>query len=153
MDRAMLSDAAATVMGSMCGISTVTTFVESAAGVVEGGRTGLTSVFTALMFLAAMLLSPLAQLVPACATAAVLVYIGLLMAASVSSIDWTDVRSAVPAFLTMVIMPFTFNISYGIAFGMIAYVVISALTGRAKELKPASLAVTAMFMAMLLLTH
>ena len=149
----VVSDAAATVMGSMCGISTVTTFVESAAGVVEGGRTGLTSVFTALMFLAAMLLSPLAQLVPACATAAVLVYIGLLMAASVSSIDWTDVRSAVPAFLTMVIMPFTFNISYGIAFGMIAYVVISALTDRAKELKPASLAVTLMFMAMLLLTH
>ena len=75
------------------------------------------------------------------------------MAASVSSIDWTDVSSAVPAFLTMVIMPFTFNISYGIAFGMIAYVVISALTGRAKELKPVSLVVTAMFVAMLLLTH
>ena len=153
MDRAMLSDAAATVLGAVCGISTVTTYVESAAGVIEGGRTGLTSVFTALMFLAVMLLSPLAQLVPACATAAVLVYIGLLMAASVSSIDWTDVSSAVPAFLTMVIMPFTFNISYGIAFGMIAYVVISALTGRAKELKPVSLVVTAMFVAMLLLTH
>lgn len=153
MDRAMLSDALATVMGSICGISTVTTFAESAAGVIEGGRTGLTSVFTALMFLATMLLSPLAQLVPTCATAAVLVYIGLLMAASVSSIDWKDVRSAVPAFLTMVIMPFTFNISYGIAFGMIAHVVISLLTGRAKELKPASLAVVAMFVVMLLLTH
>lgn len=75
------------------------------------------------------------------------------MAASVSSIDWKDVRSAVPAFLTMVIMPFTFNISYGIAFGMIAHVVISLLTGKAKELKPASLAVVAMFVVMLLLTH
>ena len=153
MDRAMLSDATATVLGSLCGISTVTTFAESAAGVIEGGRTGLTSVFTALLFLAAMLLSPLAQLVPTCATAAVLVYIGLLMTASVSGIDWKDVRSAVPAFLTMAIMPFTFNISYGIAFGMIAHVVISLLTGRARELRPASLVVAGMFVAMLLLTH
>ncbi|MGN0995519.1 MAG: NCS2 family permease [Candidatus Ventricola sp.] len=153
MDRAMLSDAIATVLGALCGVSTVTTFAESTAGVIEGGRTGLMSVFTAALFLLAMLLSPLAQMVPTCATAAVLIYVGVLMMTSVGAIDWSRTEQAVPAFLTMTIMPFTCNISYGIAFGMIAHVVISALTGRAREVRRGTWVLSAMFALMLLLTH
>lgn len=153
MEKAMFSDAAATMIGSVCGTSTVTTFSESAAGVAEGGRTGLTSVVTACGFLAAMFLSPVAQFVPSCATAAVLIYVGVLMMESVKNIDWTSMESAVPAFLTMAMMPFAYNISYGIAFGMIAYVVVYSFTGKAKEIRIASWVIVLLFLAMLFLTH
>ena len=153
MDRAMLADALATTVGAVCGTSTVTTFVESASGVAEGGRTGMTAVTTAFLFLIAMFLSPIAQLVPGCATAAALIYVGVLMIACVREIDWHDVSIAVPAFLTMAMMPFTYNISYGIAFGLFSYVLISLFTGKAKEIKAGTWVISLLFLTMLFLTH
>lgn len=135
MERAMASDAIATCFGSICGTSTVTTFVESSAGVAEGGRTGLTAVFTAAMFFIAMFLAPVAALIPSCATAAALIYVGILMIGGVREIEWKDPLVAVPVFLTMAMMPFTYNISYGIAFGLISYILIALFTGKVKEIK------------------
>ncbi len=153
MNQGMLSDAIATTVGAVCGTSTVTTFSEVNAGVAAGGRTGLTSVFCGGFFFIAMFLSPIAQLVPGCATAAALIYVGLLMMASIKNIDWNDYRICVPAFLTLAIMPFTYNISYGIAFGLISYIVISVFCGDIKKIKGSSWVIGALFVAMLLLTH
>ena len=153
MNRAMLADAVATTAGAVCGTSTVTTFVESSAGVAEGGRTGLSSVVTAILFLAAMFLSPIAQLIPSCATAAALIYVGVLMISCVKEIDWHSAEIAVPAFLTLAMMPFSYNISYGIAFGLISYLVINLFTGKVKEIKVGTWVITLLFIAMLLLTH
>ena len=153
MNKGMLSDAIATSIGAVCGTSTVTTFSEVNAGVAAGGRTGLTSVFCGIFFFIAMFLSPIAQLVPSCATAAALIYVGLLMMGSIKKIDWDDFKIAVPAFLTLAIMPFSYNISYGIAFGMVSYVVISCFCGDAKKIKVWTWIITVLFVAMLLLTH
>lgn len=153
MNRGMLSDAIATTAGAMCGTSTVTTFSEVNAGVAAGGRTGLTSLFCGGFFFIAMFLSPVAQFVPACATAAALIYVGILMMASVKNIEWDDYKISVPAFLTLSVMPFTYNISYGIAFGLISYIVISVFCGEAKKIKVSSWIIAALFIAMLLLTH
>lgn len=153
MNEGMLSDAIATTAGAICGTSTVTTFSEVNAGVAAGGRTGLTSVFCGVFFFIAMFLSPIAQLVPSCATAAALIYVGLLMMASIRNVDWGNYKIAVPAFLTLAIMPFTYNISYGIAFGLISYIVISLFCGDAKKIKSSSWVIAFLFVAMLLLTH
>ena len=153
MNRAMLSDAVATSVGAVCGTSTVTTFSEVNAGVAAGGRTGLTSVFCGMFFFIAMFLSPIAQLVPSCATAAALIYVGILMMMSVKNIEWDDFKISVPAFLTMALMPFTYNISYGIAFGLLSYIVISIFCGDGKKIKGSSWVIAALFIAMLLLTH
>lgn len=153
MNRAMLSDAIATSVGAMLGTSTVTTFAESASGVAEGGKTGLASVFTALFFFIAMFLSPIAQLVPNCATAAALIYVGFLMMQSIKDIKWDDMCYAVPSFLTLSMMALSYNISYGIAFGMISYTIISLFTGKVKEIKIATWVITVLFIVMLLFTH
>lgn len=153
MDKAMLADAVATTTGAICGTSTVTTFVESSAGVAEGGRTGLSSMFTALFFFIAMFLSPIAQLIPGCATAAALIYVGVLMMACVKEIDWLAPDKAVPAFLTLAIMPFAYNISYGIAFGLLSYTVINLFCGNVKKIKAGTWVVTLLFVLMLLFTH
>lgn len=153
VNKAMMADAIATTTGAICGTSTVTTFVESTAGVAEGGRTGLTAMFTAACFAIAMFFSPIAQLVPGCATAAALIYVGVLMMSSLKKIDWIEPESAVPAFLTMAMMPFTYNISYGIAFGLLAYLVINVFTGKVKEVKAWTWVITILFALMLLLTH
>lgn len=153
MDKAMLADAVATTTGAICGTSTVTTFVESSAGVAEGGRTGLSSIFTAIFFFIAMFLSPVAQLIPGCATAAALIYVGVLMMACVKDIDWHTADVAVPAFLTMAMMPFSYNISYGIAFGLISYVAIKLFTGKVKEIKVGTWVIMILFLLMLFLTH
>ena len=153
MNRGMLSDAIATTTGAICGTSTVTTFSEVNAGVAAGGRTGLTAVFCGGFFFVAMFLSSIAQLVPSCATAAALIYVGLLMMTSVTNIDWSDYKISVPAFLTLTLMPFTYNISYGIAFGLISYIVISIFSGDFKKIKLSSWVIAALFIAMLLLTH
>ena len=153
MNRGMLSDAIATTIGAICGTSTVTTFSEVNAGVAAGGRTGLTSVFCGLLFVVAMFLSPIAQLIPGCATAAALIYVGLLMMASIKNISWDDFKIAVPAFLTLVVMPFTYNISYGIAFGLISYIVICVFCGDFKKIKAWSWVIALLFVATLLLTH
>ncbi len=153
MNRGMLSDAIATTAGAICGTSTVTTFSEVNAGVAAGGRTGLTAVFCGGFFFVAMFLSPIAQLVPSCATAAALIYVGILMMASVKNIDWNDFKTSVPAFLTLAVMPFTYNISYGIAFGLISYIVINSFCGNFKKIKGSSWVIALLFVAMLLLTH
>lgn len=153
MDKAMLADAVATTTGAICGTSTVTTFVESSAGVAEGGRTGLSSMFTALFFFVAMFLSPVAQLIPGCATAAALIYVGVLMMACVKEIDWLSPDKAVPAFMTLAIMPFAYNISYGIAFGLLSYTVINLFCGNVKKIKAGTWVVTLLFVLMLLFTH
>ncbi|MBQ2953957.1 MAG: NCS2 family permease [Clostridia bacterium] len=153
MDKAMLADAIATTTGAICGTSTVTTFVESSAGVAEGGRTGLSAMVTAVLFFIAMFLAPVAQLIPSCATAAALVYVGVLMVIGVKNINWEDATEAVPAFLTLAMMPFTYNISYGICFGLISYIIIKACTGKIKEIKIGTYVIAALFLAMLLLTH
>ena len=138
MNQAMMSDAIATTIGAICGTSTVTTFVESSAGVGEGGRTGLTALSTAFFFLIAMFLAPFAQLIPSCATAAALIYVGVLMMNCVRDIQWDKAEISVPAFLTMAMMPFSYSISYGIGFGLISFTIISVFTGKAKEVKPAT---------------
>ena len=153
MNEGMLSDAIATTIGALCGTSTVTTFSEVNAGVAAGGRTGLTSVFCGLFFGVAMFLSPIAQLVPGCTTAAALIYVGFLMLVSVKNINWDDLKIAIPAFLTLTVMPFTYNISYGIAFGLLSYIVISIFCGDIKKIKASSWVIGALFVAMLLLTH
>lgn len=153
MNKAMLSDAVATTVGAVCGTSTVTTYVESTAGVAEGGRTGLSSLVTAGMFFIAMFLTPIASLIPSTATAAALIFVGVLMMKSVKDIDWNDISIAVPAFLTISMMVFTYNISYGIAFGLLSYVIIKLFTGKVKEVHITTWIITALFLAMFLLTH
>lgn len=153
MQKAMLADAIATCTGAICGTSTVTTFVESSAGIAEGGRTGLTSMIVAAGFLVAMFLAPVAQLIPACATAAALIYVGVLMMSGVRDIDWLDPDIAVPAFLTIAMMVFTYSISFGIGFGIISFVVIKLCTGKAKEVNVLTYVLAAIFIATFLLTH
>ncbi len=153
MEKAMLADAIATTTGAVCGTSTVTTFVESSAGVAEGGRTGLTSMVTAGLFVIAMFLSPIAVLIPSCATAAALIYVGVLMMNVVKNIEWTDPSTAVPAFLTIAIMAFAYNISYGIAFGLISYIVIKLFTGKVREINGGTWVIGILFLLMFFLTH
>lgn len=152
-NKAMLSDAIATCVGAVCGTSTVTTFVESSSGVAAGGRTGFSAVVTAILFFIAMFFSPIAQLIPACAYASALIYVGILMIGCVKEIDWKDPAVALPAFLTMVMMPFTYNISYGIAFGLISYVLVKLVLGKFKEINIGTYIITALFILMLFLTH
>lgn len=152
-EKAMLSDAIATCAGAVCGTSTVTTFVESSSGVAEGGRTGLSSLTTGILFFIAMFLSPIASLIPGNATAAALIYVGVLMMGCVTDIDWKDVTVAVPAFLTIAFMSFTYNISYGIAFGLISYIFIKLFTGRVKEIKAFTWVIAILFTLMFFLTH
>ncbi len=153
MDKAMLADAIATCCGAVCGTSTVTTFVESSSGVAEGGRTGLASMATAALFFIAMFLAPVAQLIPTYACAAALIYVGVLMMANVKDIEWSDPATAVPAFLTIAFMPLTYNISYGIAFGLISYIFIKIFTGKIKEINVGTWIIGILFTLMFFLTH
>lgn len=152
-EKAMLSDAVATCVGAVCGTSTVTTFVEASAGVAEGGRTGLAALTTGALFFIAMFLSPVAALIPSCATAAALIYVGVLMMGCVTNIDWNDPAVAVPSFMTVAMMPMAYNISYGIAFGLVTYIFISIFTGKIKEIKPFTWVVGALFAIMFFVTH
>ena len=133
VEKSMMCDSVATVAGAVCGTSTVTTFVESASGVAAGGRTGLTSLVTALCFAACLFLSPIASIIPSAATAPALIFVGVLMLKNFSKVDMEDVRSAVPAFLTLIMMPLTYSIANGIGIGAIAYVLISLFTGKFKK--------------------
>ena len=130
VNQCMTSDSIATVAGAVCGTSTCTTYVESAAGVAAGGRTGLTSLVVAICFAICLFLSPFASLVPACATAPALIYVGVLMLKGFAKVDMHDITSAVPAFLALVMMPLTYSISNGIGIGAIAYVIITLCTGK-----------------------
>ena len=132
---ALLSDAIGTTVGAMCGTSTVTTFVESASGVAEGGRTGLTSMVAAILFALSLLLSPIFLAIPSFATAPALIIVGFLMLTSVTKIDFDDMTEAIPCFIAIIAMPFMYSISEGISMGVISYVVINLITGKAKEKK------------------
>ncbi len=133
VNRAMLADAIGTIGGALLGTSTVTTYVESTAGISEGGRTGLTSVVTGLLFFLTLFLAPLAGLIPSEATAPALVIVGVLMVGGVMKIDFDDFTEALPAFLTIIFMPLAYSIADGIAFGFIAYPVVKLVAGRYKE--------------------
>lgn len=133
INKVLMADAVATVAGAMFGTSTTTTYIESASGVSEGGRTGLTSFTIAVCFAIALLFSPLFLAIPGAATGPVLFIVGVMMAAPVKEIDWADYSEAIPAFVTMLLMPLAYSISDGIMLGMISYVVINALTGKFKK--------------------
>ena len=133
VNKAMTADSVGTVAGAILGTSTVTTFVESASGVAEGGRTGLTSLVTAVCLAACLFLSPIASIVPGCATAPALIFVGVLMLKNFSKVDMDDMLSAVPAFLALIMMPLTYSISNGIGIGAISYVLIALFTGKYKK--------------------
>ena len=136
MDKALMADAIATVAGALLGTSTVTTFVESASGVAEGGKTGLTAVTTGILFILSIFLAPFALMVPAQATAPALIIVGVLMMGAVTKIDFDDFSVAMPAFFTIALMPFTYSIANGIAVGLIFYVIAKLATGKSKEVHP-----------------
>ena len=134
LKQALLADSSATMIGALLGTSNTTSYIESAAGVKAGGRTGLTALTVAVLFLAALFLAPLAGMVPAYATAPALLFVACIMARGITELDWEDVTEYGPAVLCMVIMPLTYSIAHGIAFGFIAYAVAKLLSGRWNEL-------------------
>lgn len=136
MDRALFADSIATSVGAICGTSNTTTYVESAAGIGAGGRTGLTSVVVSVCFALSIVLAPFASAVPAAATAGVLVVVGCMMASSLKEIAWDDISEAIPAFFAAVFMAFSYSISYGIAAGFIMYCLVMTCKKRAKDVHP-----------------
>jgi AGZA family xanthine/uracil permease-like MFS transporter len=134
--QALLADAIATSAGAILGTSTTTTFVESSSGVSEGGRTGLASVVTGLLFLLSVFLAPIFTTIPGCATAPALLFVGFLMISAVVQIDFDDLTEAIPAYLCLIAMPLMYSISEGIAVGVISYVVINVACGKAKKVTP-----------------
>lgn len=145
IEKAMLADAIATSTGAVVGTSTVTTYVESTAGISAGGKTGLTSMVTGICFVLSLFLSPIVGLVPSAATAPVLIIVGVMMCGSLKDIDWSDIEVAIPCFLTVVGMPFFYSITDGLAFGFIAYVVIKLAKGKAKEIHPLMYVIVGLF--------
>ena len=134
--QALLADAVATSAGAVLGTSTTTTFVESSAGVAEGGRTGLASVVTGLLFLVSVFLAPIFTTIPGFATAPALLFVGFLMITAVTQIDFNDMTEAIPAYLCLLAMPLMYSISEGIAVGVISYVVVNLVCGKAKKITP-----------------
>lgn len=145
LNKALLADSTAIVAGSFLGTSSTTAYIESAAGVQAGGRTGLTAVAVAVLFLACLFIAPLAGVVPAYATAPALLYVSCLMLRELVEIDWSDTTESVPAAITAIMMPFTYSIAQGVAFGFISYALLKLLTGRAKEVKIIVWAIAAVF--------
>lgn len=145
MKQALMSDAISTAAGAMVGTSTVTTVVESSAGIAAGGRTGLTSLVTALMFLGAILFAPIVSIVPTAATAPALIFVGILMLGNIRDVDFSDMSNALPAFCTIVFMPFTYSIANGVAFGLITYCLMKLTTGRRQDVKVLTLAISVVF--------
>lgn len=145
--EAMLADAVATSVGAVCGTSTVTTYIESGAGIAEGGRTGMTALTTAVLFFLALFLSPLFLLIPSAATTGSLVLVGVLMLSSIHDIDLQDVSEALPSFITILTMVLTYNIAEGMSLGLISYTLVKLLTGRWREVNVTLYIVTAMLIA------
>jgi AGZA family xanthine/uracil permease-like MFS transporter len=146
-NRAFAADAVGTMVGAAVGTSTVTSYVESATGVEEGGRTGLTSVVVGVLFLLSLFLTPLFAAVPGVATAPALIVVGALMMRGARDLDWTTIDEAVPAFLTIATMPFTYSIANGISLGIVSYVLIKAFRGRFREVHPLMLVLAALLIA------
>ena len=145
LGRALMADSTAIVAGSFLGTSSTTAYAESASGVQAGGRTGLTALTVGILFLLALFVAPLAGSVPAYATAPALLYVAGLMLREITEIDWNDVTEATPAALTAIMMPFTYSIADGLAFGFISYVVLKVATGRYREIHLATLLVAVLF--------
>jgi adenine/guanine/hypoxanthine permease len=133
VNRILLSDATATVVGSLTGTSTVVSYIESAAGVAAGGRSGVAAIVTGLLFLAALFVAPAAGVIPAAATSPALIVVGSLMMTTASEIAWADAEVSIPAFLTMMTIPLTFSIANGLAFGFVAYTLLKVLRGKFRE--------------------
>ncbi len=145
LNKALLADSVAIVAGSALGTSSTTAYIESAAGVQAGGRTGLTALVIALLFLACLFIAPLAGVVPAYATAPALLFVACLMLRELGEIDWNDTTESVPAAITALVIPFTYSIAEGIAFGFITYAVLKLTTGRARAVKPIIWVIAAVF--------
>ena len=135
MKQALMSDAVSTAAGALVGTSTITTVVESSSGIAEGGRTGLTSMVTALLFLGSLIFAPGVGIVPAAATAPALIFVGILMLSNIKDVDFSDMSEALPAFCTVIFMPFTYSIANGVALGLITYCLIKLLLGRKQDVK------------------
>jgi AGZA family xanthine/uracil permease-like MFS transporter len=145
LNKALLADSGAIVAGSVLGTSSTTAYLESASGVQAGGRTGLTALTVAVLFLACLFIAPLAGVVPAYATAPALLFVACLMLADLGDVEWGDSTESIPAAVTALAMPFTFSIAEGIAFGFISYAVLKLLTGRAREVRPVVWVIAALF--------
>ncbi|MDR0976190.1 MAG: NCS2 family permease [Prevotellaceae bacterium] len=146
LKRALMCDALGTTAASMLGTSTVTAYVESASGVAAGGRTGLTALSTALWFVLALFLAPLFLMVPAAATSPALILVGLFMMTPISQIDFANLRNGLPAFLTIVFMPFMYSIAEGIVFGLLSYTFIYVLSGKARQVTPTVYVISLLFL-------
>ncbi|MHB1105712.1 MAG: NCS2 family permease [Lutibacter sp.] len=144
--QALFADAIGTTVGAMLGTSTVTTYVESAAGVAEGGKTGMTALTVAGMFVLALFFAPIFMIIPAAATAPALIIVGLFMISPIMKIDLDDFTEAIPAFFTIIMMPLTYSIAEGIVFGMLSFVILKLLTGRYKEIKPIMYVIAILFL-------
>ena len=142
LDRILAIDAGATMFGALLGTSTTTSYIESAAGIEEGGRTGLTSVVTGILFLVAALFVPLVGIVPVYATAPALIMVGLFMMKEIKKIDFTQIENAFPAFIIIIMIAFSYNISTGLAYGFISFVLLKTIAGKAKAVKPAMWLIT-----------
>jgi len=153
MNQCMLSDAIATCVGSVCGATTVTTYVEASSGVAAGGKTGFAAFVTGICFLLATFLSPIAQIIPSAATSAALIWVGVLMMSSVKDIEWSNPSAALPAFLTIAVMAFGYSISFGIGVGLISCVIIKIFTGKVKEISIVTWVISILFILMFLLTN
>ena len=145
LGRALVADSTATAAGALFGTSTTTSYVESAAGINAGGRTGLTALTVALLFLLALFFSPLAQTVPGYATAPALLFVACLMTRGLAEVDWDDVTEAAPAVITAIAMPLTFSIAHGLGIGFITYVAVKVLSGRATDCPVAVYIIAALF--------
>ncbi|NCC86720.1 MAG: NCS2 family permease [Clostridia bacterium] len=145
VEKAMLADAVATSVGAVFGTSTVTTYVESTAGISAGGKTGLTSMTTSICFLFALLLSPILGFVPMAATAPVLIVVGVMMCSALKDIDWDDLSVAIPSFITVLAMPLFYSITDGLAFGFISYVIVMLATKKVKDIHPLMYVIVLLF--------
>ena len=145
LNKALLADSSAIVAGSLLGTSSTTAYIESAAGVQAGGRTGLTALVVALLFLACLFIAPLAGVVPAYATAPALLFVACLMLRDLGDIDWSESTESIPAAITALLIPYTYSIAHGVAFGFITYAALKLLTGRYREVKPIVWAIAAVF--------
>lgn len=146
MNRALYADATATTVGALLGTSSVTTYIESSAGIVEGGRTGLTAMVVGGLFLLSIFLAPIAGMVPPAATSPILIMVGILMLDGIHKIDVSDIEISIPVFMTIIMMPFTYSIANGIAFGLLFYVVIQLVKGQVKEVHPILYVLLVLFM-------
>ncbi len=142
--RAFTSDALASAIGALCGSSTTTAYIESAAGIEEGGRTGLTAVVVGICFLVATCLWPLLGIVPGVATAPALIIVGAMMISSLRLVDWRDYTETIPVFLTVAGMPFTYSIANGVSLGLLSYVILKLATGERRSLSPVLLVLTSL---------